>query len=98
LLSNASFIWSKVAFCPGGVSSLTTLAPWPSISCDSLLLNSPFTGIMILSPFLTRLMTLASTAPVPDADNATISFCVSNTCWVFSTTSREYLNKIYMSS
>ena len=32
-------------------------------------------------------MTPASTAPVPDAERATTSFVVSNTCWVFDITS-----------
>ena len=38
-----------------------------------------------MSPFLTRFTTLASTAPVPDAERQTASPSVRKTCFVFST-------------
>src|SRR5919197_4153635 len=84
-LSNASSNLSYGGFSPDGAFILIAWPPQLSIKSASLVLNSPLTGITALSPFLIRLTTDASTAPVPEVVRSTISFEVWKTFWVFST-------------
>src|SRR5438093_3003360 len=84
-LSNASSNLSYGGFSPGGAFIRIAWPPQLSIKSASLVLNSPFTGITALSPFLIRLTTDASTAPVPEVVSSTMSFEVWKTFCVFST-------------
>src|SRR5881628_1179317 len=84
-LSNASSNLSYGGFSPGGAFILIAWPPQLSIRSASLVLNSPLTGITALSPFLIKLTTDASTAPVPEVVSSTMSLEVWKTFWVFST-------------
>jgi hypothetical protein len=74
--SNASSIRSRGGFSPNFEFIRMGVPPQFSMRSASLPPNSPLTGIMILSSFLTRLTTDASTAPVPEAGFYQLRLCI----------------------